>query len=144
MYNAITMQSCWQYDNFPTGWGNRLSQFYGSLNPPEQFIVGIGNPGAANVHYRNYNDACDNDGSVFQGDDVAPNPPSNTAVKQRHHYMLASGMEYVSPLESQSSKAVKRITLATRGGNINFADPLSWALEKDIILHKKSLNQTSN
>ena len=58
--------------------------------------------------------------------------------------MLASGMEYVSPLESQSSKAVKRITLATRGGNINFADPSSWVLEKDIILHKKSLNQTSN
>ena len=119
MYNAITMQSCWQYDNFPTGQGNRLSQFYGSLNPPEQFIVGIGNPGTANVHYRNYNYTCDNDGSIFQGDVVAPNPPINTAVKQRHHYMLAS-MEYVSPLESQSGKAVKRIAPATRGRTTEF------------------------
>lgn len=121
------------------GQGQRLQELYSRLSAPEQFIIGFTRTDAAGVQFCNYNDACENDGTIYQEDDVAPNPPNNAAVRLKYLYLLESGVEYISHVDSPSGKIVKRLisvegneTESTDGGE----DPEGWIWVEDYIYRR--------
>lgn len=104
------------------------------LQAPEQFIVGIGNPGAAGVECCNYGEPCENDRSIFQDDGIAPNPADNVALRKRYHYELASGMEYVSLLDNRVGHKVRRVVPALKARDGSSEEGESWVLEDDHVV----------
>ena len=125
------------------GQGQRLQELYSRLSAPEQFIIGFTRTDAAGVQFCNYNDACENDGTIYQEDDVAPNPPNNAAVRLKYRYLLESGVEYVSHVQSPAGKMVKRL-IAVEGSETETEtetaedeeDPEGWMWVEDYIYRR--------
>lgn len=119
--------------------GQRLQELYSRLNAPEQFIIGLTHTDAAGVQFCNYNDACENDGMIYQEDDVAPNPPNNAAVRLKYRYLLESGVEYISHVDSPAGKMVKRL-VAVEGNETEATDgeedPDGWVWVEDYIYRR--------